>query len=318
MSTSSATTRSASPTAEPSAERLVRLANGLTLCVEDVGEGPPLVLIMGIGGQLVHWPDGFRDRLVEAGYRVIRFDNREVGRSTRLEHLPVPSAGRTMFQAMLGMRSHAPYALEDMAEDTALLLDALDIEDAHVVGISMGGMIAQTLAITHPQRLRSLTSMMSSTGQTGVYISEPKAMRALFSKPPRTRDEAMQNAVRFWTTVGSTGFEKDLDALRETAGRAWDRGSYPVGVLRQFAAIGASGDRTPRLRFVKTPTLVLHGTVDPLIRPVGGRMTAAAIEGARLELIEGMGHDLPHGAWPTLVGHIVEHARRADGRRADG
>lgn len=293
-------------------ERVVRLANGIELCVEDRGEGPPVLLIMGIGAQMIYWPDDFCAALREAGYRVIRFDNRETGRSTRLEHLPVPPLLSTLGSSLLGTRVVAPYALEDMARDAALLLEALGLEHAHVVGASMGGMIAQTMAITHPQRMRSLTSIMSHTGKRGVYIAEPRALRALFSAPPRTKEQAQDRAMEFWGTVGSTGFAIDEAEVRARAARAWDRGHYPTGVLRHLAAIGATGDRTPRLRFVKKPTLVVHGTVDPLVRPIGGRLTAEAIDGARLEMIEGMGHDLPRGAWPKIQGAMRELFERAE------
>lgn len=270
---------------------------------------------MGIGAQMIYWPDDFCDALRAAGYRVIRFDNRETGRSSRLEHLPVPPLLATLGSSLFGARVVAPYALEDMAHDAAELLDALGIESAHVVGASMGGMIAQTMAITHPHRMRSLTSIMSTTGKTGVYISEPRALKALFSPPPRTRDEAADRSIAFWNVVGSTGFDRDEDTVRARAMLAWDRGHYPTGVLRHLAAIGATGDRSARLRFVKTPTLVVHGSIDPLVRPVGGRLTAAAIDGARLEIIEGMGHDLPRGAWPRMHGSMVELFERADDGR---
>jgi pimeloyl-ACP methyl ester carboxylesterase len=292
---------------------IARLKSGIELCYEERGEGPALVLVMGIGAQMILWPDGFCDMLAARGFRVIRFDNREVGLSTKLHHLPVPSFPRTLASIVTGLPCPAPYALEDMADDIAGLLDVLDIERAHVVGASMGGMIAQTMAIIHPHRLRLLVSMMSTTGKPGVLISEPRALRALFQPPARTREEAIARHLALFRVVRSTAFELDENELVERAGLSWDRGNYPRGVLRHLAAIGATGDRTARLRFVRAPTLVLHGTVDPLIRPIGGKLTAAAIPGARLRLIEGMGHDLPRGAWPLLVDLIAAHARSSDG-----
>lgn len=292
-----------------------RLKSGIELCYDERGEGPPLVLVMGIAAQMILWPEGLCDLLAARGYRVIRFDHREVGQSSRLHHLPVPSVGRTLACMLAGLRYPAPYALEDMAEDVAGLLDVLRIDRAHVVGASMGGMIAQTMAITHPHRMRSLVSMMSTTGKPGVLISDPRALRALFQAPPRTREEAIANHLELFRVVRSTGYDLDREALIERAARSWDRGSYPRGALRHLAAIAATGDRTTRLKFVRVPTLVLHGTGDPLIRPIGGALTAEAIPGARLRWIEGMGHDLPRGAWPLLTDLITRHARRADDER---
>lgn len=295
-------------------ERIARLRNGIEICWDERGEGPPLVLVMGIGAQMILWPEAFCDALAAQGFRVVRFDNRDVGRSTKLESAGVPAIGPTLASMLLGVPVRAPYALEDMAGDVAGLLDVIGIEHAHVVGVSMGGMIAQTMAITHPHRMRSLVSIMSTTGKRGVMISEPSALRALFRPPPRTREQAAERMRHFFRVVGSPGFERDEAELERQAMRAWDRGAYPRGVLRHLAAIAATGDRTPRLRFVRVPTLVLHGTEDPLIRPVGGELTASAIPGAKLRWIEGMGHDLPRGAWPLLVELIARHAREADAR----
>lgn len=287
------------------------LKKGIEIFYEEHGEGPLLLLVMGIGAQLVYWPDGFCERLVAEGFRVVRFDNRDVGHSSKLDHLGVPPLGRTLVSALTGLGVSAPYGLEDMADDAAGLLDELGVERAHVVGASMGGMIAQTMAFTHPHRVQSLVSIMSHTGRAGVYVSEPRALRALFQKPPRNRDDAMDRAAEFFAVVGSRQNAESVEVIRERAGRAWDRGSHPRGVLRHLGAIAASGDRTARLRFVRAPTLVIHGSADPLVRPVGGRLTRDAIEGARLEIIEGMGHDLPRGHWPRLTGLISEHALRA-------
>jgi pimeloyl-ACP methyl ester carboxylesterase len=229
---------------------------------------------MGIGAQMILWPEGFCDMLAARGFRVIRFDNRDVGRSTQLDHLGVPSLWPTLGSMLTGRSVRAPYSLEDMAADVTGLLDVLGIESAHIVGASMGGMIAQTMAITHPHRMRSLVSMMSMTGKPG-YTSTPRALKALFGPPPRTREQAIERHLELFRVVRSTSYPFDEAALIDRAGLSWDRGSHPRGVLRQLAAIAATGDRTARLRFVRVPTLVVHGTIDPLIRPIGGKLTAA-------------------------------------------
>ena len=192
---------------------LARLKNGIELCYDERGDGEPLVLVMGIAAQMIFWQDDFCQMLADRGFRVIRFDHRDVGLSTRLHHLPVPSAPRSLACMLTGLRCRAPYALEDMAGDVAGLLDALAIERAHVVGVSMGGMVAQTMAITHPHRMRSLVSIMSTTGAPGVLISEPRAIRALLSSPPRTREEAIEKHLALFRIVRSTRWELDEDEL---------------------------------------------------------------------------------------------------------
>lgn len=286
-------------------------ANGIEIEYEIIGDGTPLLLIMGVGAQLIFWPDEFCKRLADRGFRVIRFDNRDAGLSTKLHGKRVPNIGTMIVRALLGLPIDAPYTLLDMADDSAALLDALDIERAHVVGASMGGMIAQTLAITHPHRLLSLSSIMSHTGETHLAIASPRALRRLFAPSPRNREEAMENAVLFYRAVGSTAFSRNEQAVRERAARAYERSFCPAGFLRQTAAILASGSRKGALRFVRVPSLVLHGTIDPLIRPAGGRATAKAIPGAKLQMIEGMGHDLPEGVWPILIDAIAKHAHSA-------
>ncbi len=283
-------------------------ANGIELCWESLGEGPPLVLIMGIGAQLVHWPDGFCEQLAARGFRVVRFDNRDTGLSTKLDGQPVPRLSSLLPRALLGLRIDAPYTLEDMAADVVGLLDALDIERAHIVGASLGGMIAQMMAIEHGSRVQTLTSVMSSTGSWASTVGRPSAIRVLLRRPPRSRDEAMDFAVTFFRTVGSPGFDFDEDAIRQRAAVAYDRCFYPPGFGRQLAAALATGDRTKALAGVQAKTLVIHGSEDPLIRPVFGMATARAIPGARLRLIEGMGHDLPEGAWPIVAEAIASHA----------
>jgi len=286
-------------------------SNGLELAFESIGDGDPLVLVMGIGAQLTHWRDAFCHQLAARGFRVIRFDNRDVGLSSKLGDARAPDIRKMIVGLLLGRTLQAPYTLLDMADDTAGLLDALDIDRAHIVGASMGGMIAQTMAIAHPHRVKTLTSIMSHPGCVRFMVSDPRALKVLLQRPPRTRSEAMDRAEEFYRAVGSRGFELDLSGTRERAGRAYDRCFYPRGFARQMAAILASGSRREALRYVRAPTQVIHGSVDPLIRPAGGRATARAIPKARLDIVDGMGHDLPEGAWSRIIDAIEANARRA-------
>jgi len=285
-------------------------ANGLTIAYEEFGErgDPPVLLIMGIGSQMIGWPEGFCAELARRGHHVVRFDNRDAGESTHLH-----DAGKVDVTAVLaGDRSSARYTLSDMADDAAALLDALDIQMAHVVGASMGGMIAQTFALDHPERVRSLTSIMSTTGDPSLPQATPEAMAVLLQPAARSRDELVRRAVESARVLGSPGFEIDEEYLRERAGRAWDRGYDPPGFGRQLAAIYASGDRTERLRTLRVPTLVIHGGDDPLIRVEAGRATADAIEGAELVVIDGMGHDMPRGTWPQVIDPIAALVERVE------
>jgi pimeloyl-ACP methyl ester carboxylesterase len=285
-------------------------ANGLTIAYEEFGErgDPPVLLIMGIGSQMIGWPEGFCAELARRGHHVVRFDNRDAGESTHLH-----DAGKVDVTAVLGGdRSSARYTLSDMADDAAALLDVLDIQMAHVVGASMGGMIAQTFALDHPERVRSLTSIMSTTGDPSLPQATPEAMAVLLQPAARSRDELVRRAVESARVLGSPGFEIDEEYLRERAGRAWDRGYDPPGFGRQLAAIYASGDRTERLRTLRVPTLVIHGGDDPLIRVEAGRATADAIEGAELVVIDGMGHDMPRGTWPQVIDPIADLVKRVE------
>lgn len=278
---------------------------------ESLRSGEPLVLIMGIGAQLIYWPDDFCAALAERGFSVIRFDNRDVGLSTKLEGRRAPPLQTMISRMAAGLPVAAPYTLLDMADDVAGLLDHLGIDRAHVVGASMGGMIAQTFAIAHPHRVRSLTSIMSHPGGRRHMLASPRAIRALLMPAPRDRDEAMARAETFYRVVGGRGFPLDIETVRERAGRAYDRCFYPAGFLRQLAAILASGSRREALAFVRVPAAVIHGADDPLILPRGGRATAEALPDARLVVVEGMGHDLPRGAWPQILDAIEGAARRA-------
>ncbi|GAA3666601.1 alpha/beta hydrolase [Nonomuraea antimicrobica] len=271
-------------------------ANGIEIAYESFGspEGRPLLLIMGLGAQLIQWDEALCELLVEQGHHVVRFDNRDTGLSTHLHDLGVPSAG-----------APAPYLLDDLADDTAALMDALGLPAAHVVGASMGGMVAQTLAIRHPGRVLTLTSIMSTPGPSVAPPTEAAAA-VLTGRPPADRAAVLEQAVRTWSTIGSPGYELDREKIVARAGLAYDRCFDPAGTARQLAAIMASGDRTELLAGVRVPTLVLHGEADPLVPPAGGRATAAAIPGARLVTYPGMGHDLPPALWPAIVAEITK------------
>jgi len=289
--------------------------NGIELEYEVIGTGEPIVLIMGIGAQMIAWHDEFRHMLADQGFQVIHFDNRDAGLSTKMDGPRLPRVNKMLAKAMLGMSVEAPYTLMDMADDVAGLLDHLNLADAHIVGASMGGMVAQTMAIVQPTRVRSLTSIMSHPGNRRSSVSKPSALKALLGKVPRTREEAIERYLVFQQVCGSKGFEIDVDYCRDLAGRGYDRSFCPSGFVRQMAAIIATGDRTKALRFVRAPTLVLHGSDDPLIRPAGGRATARAIRGAQFQMIQGMGHDMPRGAWPIISGAIANHGQSVDKRR---
>jgi len=271
---------------------------------------PTLLLVMGLGTQMLGWHEDLCGELAERGFHVIRYDNRDVGRSTALRDLPVP----TVAQLVRRSRKAAGYTLDHMADDGAGLLDALGIERAHVVGASMGGMIAQTIAIRHQERVLSLVSIMSNTGARLSGQPRPSTYRILLGAPPREREAYIDHIVDTWAKIGSPGFDRDQDDLRRLAAMSYDRGRNPAGSVRHLAAIIASGNRTRKLRGVRVPTLVIHGTADRLVAPSGGRATARAIPGARLLRIEGMGHDLPRGAWPQIVDGIVDNAARAGER----
>lgn len=288
-------------------------ANGIEIAYEVMGDAgaSPMLLIMGLGGQMVLWEDEFCRMLVERGHRVIRFDNRDVGRSTHFHEAGLPDMATLMSAAFTGQPVSAPYTLSEMACDSVGLLDVLGIESADVVGASMGGMIAQTLAIEQPGRVRTLTSIMSSTGNPALPPPNPEAISFLISPMPMDREGAIEHGVKMFRTIGSPGFPFEEARIRRLAALQYDRGLDPAGVLRQLAAIVASGSRTEKLRSVTAATLVIHGKADPLVPFEGGAETAAAIPGARLEAVEGMGHDLPMALWPRLVEWISTHAQAA-------
>jgi pimeloyl-ACP methyl ester carboxylesterase len=280
----------------------------------DPERGRPLVLIMGIGAQRVMWDDAFCEQLVARGFCVVRFDHRDIGESTRLD-APVPDPRRVLMRRMVGARIDAPYTLSDMAGDVGGLIDALGFGAAHIVGASLGGMVGQHLAIEHPARVRSLVSIMSSPGSRR-YVPEPRAMLALFRPAPRSAEQAGKHVEKLFRTIGSTAWPIDGARLRAIGERAFQRGLSPRGFLRHFAAVMASGDRRARLRGVHVPTLVIHGSRDPMFPIRAGRDLVSLMPDATWLPITGMGHDLPPPLWPTLVAAITRHAERADARSA--
>jgi pimeloyl-ACP methyl ester carboxylesterase len=290
-------------------EELLAPANGIELAYQEAGDpdGEPLLLIMGLAMQMLGWDEDFCELLADRGFRVIRFDNRDVGRSTMLDHLGVASR----FDVLRGRRSNAPYTLTDMGEDSFGLLDHLGIESAHVVGASMGGMIAQTMAIRRPDRVRSLVSMLSTTGNRWMGVPALRTWGLLIAAYPKVEEDYVARGIRTFRIIGSPGYPMDREFIVERAREMYARSHSPAGILRQTHAVGASGDRTSALRRLDLPATVLHGAADPLMRPVGARATADAIPGARLRIFEGMGHDLPRELWPDFVGEIAVTAARA-------
>ncbi|HEX6498904.1 MAG TPA: alpha/beta hydrolase [Micromonosporaceae bacterium] len=282
---------------------LARTTNGtieIAYTVDGPPHGEPLLLVMGLGMQMIFWPDGFVAELVARGFTVARFDNRDVGLSTHLTGHRPASLPTMLARPAAG----AVYDLDDMADDAVAVLDALDWSSAHIVGASLGGMIAQTVAVRHPSRVRTLTSIMS-TPSPRIGRPRPRALRVLVGHDARDREQAARRMVRVFRVIGSPGYPHDEAWLREAAAQAYDRAHDPAGVRRQLAAIAASGDRRAGLANLRIPALVLHGEADPLVRPSGGRATAAAIPGARLVTYPGMGHDLPGDLWSTFADEIA-------------
>jgi pimeloyl-ACP methyl ester carboxylesterase len=291
------------------AEELAKLGD-VEICFETFGdrEDPALLLVMGLGTQMIAWPEEFCRRLAGLGFLVIRYDNRDVGRSTHLRQHRPP----TVRQLLLRDKRAAKYTLADMAGDGIRLLDHLGIERAHVVGASMGGMIAQTMAARHPDRVLSLASIMSNTGHYWKGTPGLRVYPIFIRRPASSREGAVESFLSVFNLIGSPDFPPDEDEMRKAAELSYERGYNPAGAGRQLAAILAAGDRTAELRTIKAPTVVIHGTKDRMVRPSGGRATAAAIPGSELVLIEGMGHDLPRQAWDRMIDAIVANARRAD------
>jgi len=292
-------------------------ANGIELCYEIFGDADaePMLLIMGLGAQMIQWDDDFCRQLAARGFRVIRFDNRDIGKSSRMTGGKRLTPVELLKLRFLKIPVAAPYTLRDMAQDVTGLMDALHIHQAHLVGVSMGGMIAQEIAISFPQRVRSLTSIMSTTGNPKVPPPTREATAVLMAPPPATKEEYFVRFAQTWKVLRVGSFPEDEALDRSRAERSYARGLNPAGVGRQLRAILASGSRKERLASVKTPTLVIHGTVDPLVRPEGGKDTAASVPGAKLLMIEGMGHALPIPMWPQIIDAIDKHAHAASAKK---
>jgi pimeloyl-ACP methyl ester carboxylesterase len=285
-------------------------ANGQRLCYETFGDTshPPLLLIMGLGAQMILWDDDFCMQLAERGFYVIRFDNRDIGRSSSLFAPVQVDLPKLMMLALQGKPIASPYKLADMAADAAALLDVLGVPAAHVVGASMGGMIAQEMAMGMPDRVLTLTSIMSTTGAPGLPGPTPEAAAVLLAPPPATREQYIAAFCRNWKILRAGSFPADEARDSARAARMWDRGTNPAGATRQLLAIFASGDRTQRLASVRTKTLVIHGAPDPLVKLAAGQATAAAIPGAALHVVANMGHAIPLAIWPEVIGAIADHA----------
>jgi pimeloyl-ACP methyl ester carboxylesterase len=290
-------------------EQMCRVSDEIELCYETFGDprDPTALLIMGLATQMIAWPDDFCRQLADRGFHAVRFDNRDIGRSTHVKGRPP-----TIRQLLTRSKKPARYRLSDMAGDAAGLLRELDLAPAHVIGASMGGMIAQTLAAHHPDSVLSLTSIMSNTGNFWTGQPAPRLLPIFLSRPRGGREESVERVVKVFKTIGSRGLPQDLDAIRDMAERSYDRDHDPNGPGRQLAAIIASGDRTKELRTISAPTLVIHGTDDRLVGPTGGRATARAIPNAKILRIKGMGHDLPRAAWPQMLDAIAATAALAE------
>jgi pimeloyl-ACP methyl ester carboxylesterase len=301
------------PTA--SGELTARLGK-VKLCYETFGssESAPLLLVMGLGSQMILWDDEFCELLAARGFWVIRFDNRDVGRSTILRDAPVPKRWQLATRDPRG----AAYSLDEMAQDAVGLLDDLGIGAAHVVGASMGGMIAQLIAVNHPDRLLSLVSIMSTTGNRRVGRPRPRLALRMLRTARRDREGYIEDHIETYRAIGSKRFEFEEERKRERAGRCFDRGVHPAGSARQMAAIVSAPDRTRSLAHVRVPTTVVHGDADPLVDVSGGRATAEAIPDAELLIIPGMGHDLPRELWPQIIEAITDTAARAPGATVPG
>ncbi len=286
-------------------------ANGITIEYDTFGSdgGRPLLLVMGLGAQMIHWRDGFCEMLADRDHFVIRFDNRDSGLSEKFGHLGVPDMGEMAAKLIAGEPAGAPYTLDDMAADAFGLLDVLGVDAAHVCGASMGGMVVQAMALNAPGRVRSLTSIMSSTGNPALPPSTDEAMAAMLSPAANSRDEAIERTVRVGRVIGSPGYPVSEEEARKKAAEAYDRAFYPEGVARQIAAIAAHGNRRPALEALDLPALVIHGAQDPLVRVEGGHDTHQALRGSKLRVVEGMGHDLPEALWPEIIEAIDELTR---------
>ena len=304
------------PDVTVSAELCAPVSPGIELCYQTFGDpdDEPLLLVMGLGGPMTWWDPALCRRLAARGFYVIRYDNRDVGRSSRATGRVTRSA---LVRAFLGRRVRAPYGISDLAGDAFGLLDHLGIEAAHVVGVSMGGMIVQTMAISLPARVRSMTSIMSTTGKRTVGWQHPSLLPAMLANRGPGREAYVAASATMWQLIGSPGSPQTREEVEQRAGETYDRGVSTAGVLRQMLAVVTQPDRSARLRSVRVPTLVVHGLADKMVHASGGRATAAAVPGAELLLIDGMGHDLPRALFETFTEAIRRNSDRAADRPAD-
>jgi pimeloyl-ACP methyl ester carboxylesterase len=285
-------------------------ANNILIEYDTLGDpsSPPILLIIGLGGQLIYWDEEFCRRLTEAGLQVIRFDNRDAGLSTKFDAAGVPDIMDVIGKLTSGQKVTPPYTIEDMAADAIGLLDTLKIERAHVCGMSMGGMIAQALAIRYPERLLSLTSIYSTTGNPRLPQPKPEIMRLLLSPPPQEREAFIQFNLTTFRALTGPRFGLDEKWVRKIMARAYDRAFYPQGTIRQLVSVLTQANRQPALKGIRVPTLIIHGDADPLVSVEAGKDTAEAVPQAELRIMEGMGHDLPHGeAWAQIATEIIVH-----------
>lgn len=290
-------------------------ANNILIEYETFGNpsSPPILLIIGLGGQLIYWDEEFCRQLAEAGLYVIRFDNRDAGLSTKFDEAGVPDIMDVIGKVVSGQKVTPPYRIEDMAADALGLLDALKIEKAHICGMSMGGMIAQALAVKYPERLLSLTSIYSTTGNPRLPQPKPEVIGLLLTPPPQDREPFIQFNLNVFRALTGPGFGLDEKWVRKIMGRAYDRAFCPQGTVRQLVAILTQANRQPTLKGIKVPTLIIHGDADPLVSVEAGKDAAGAVPGAELKIMEGMGHDLPHGeAWARIAKDIIAHAKKTE------
>ena len=285
-------------------------ANGIQVEYDTFGDSssPALLLIMGGGSQMIYWEVEFCELLANEGYFVIRFDNRDIGLSTKFEEAGIPD----IMAAMKGESIIPPYTLEDMADDAVGLLDALGIGKAHICGASIGGMIAQVISYRHPERVSSLTSIMSSTGNPELPQIKPEILAEVYKPVPDEREAFIEHNVNMWRKLWSPGFPFEEKRLRTLMAESYDRSYYPQGMARQSAAVLTHGYQKASIASIKSPTLVIHGDKDPFMSVEGGKETAELIPDAKLLIIEGMGHDMPKGAWPTISDALLKHIRQAD------